>query len=51
MRVIAICNLGFLFHWGAQKDTDKIPWVSTFISIFFLPETEDIVKLYDDKSY
>ena len=41
MRVITICNLGF-----SEGDREK------FLFLFIiLPGTEDIVTLYDDKSY
>ena len=50
MKVIIICNLGFSFYKGARKETEKIPWIFIFIFIF-LPETEDIVTMYDGKSY
>ena len=40
MRVITICNLGF-----SEGDREK------FLLFIILPGTEDIVTLYDDKSY
>ena len=44
-------QLSFLVLWRSSEGDWESTMSYSYFSLFFLPETEDILTLYDDKSY